>query len=564
MSTNTQLPFAISLELDSSLANKTGSWRTKRPVYVDRIPPCNRACPAGENIQAWLYLAEEARYEEAWQALVEDNPFPAIHGRVCYHPCESGCNRTKLDEPVSIHAVERFLGDQAIKHGWLPKMKPATGKRVIVIGSGPTGLSCAYHCARLGHHVTIYDAGEKPGGMMRYGIPKYRLPREVLDAELDLLVRMGIRFVQSARIDDLAKLMETDRADAVFLACGAGLSKKIDIPNWHARHVIDAVKMLRDIESDSPPMLGRRVAVYGGGNTALDAARSALRLGAEEVVLVYRRDRKRMPAHSSEVIDAEEEGVKMKWLSTIADLQADPGRDTIRIEKMKLNAKGQPEPTGEYEELGADTVILAIGQEAETGFLRNMPGLQFDKDGSLLVDQQMMSGVAGVFAGGDMTPATRTVTNGVGNGKKAARCIDAFLAGGVYEKPYTLGSARGDDGVFDPKVKEIASFDRLNPWYYTDAPKHIQERLAGLRRLDGFAEIVSGLDETDAMHESRRCLSCGNCFECDNCYGVCPDNAVIKLGPGNRFEFNYEYCKGCGLCSVECPCGAIKMVEEKI
>lgn len=541
------LPFAITLEPQSSLANLTGSWRTSKPLYVDRLPPCNAGCPAGENIQAWLYLAEEGNYESAWRKITEDNPFPAIHGRVCYHPCESACNRGKLDQSVSIHAVERFLGDLAIQKGWMPKMAPPTGKRVLVVGSGPCGLSAAYHLARLGHEVVVHDAGERPGGMMRYGIPKYRLPRDVLDAELRRLEQMGIEFVQNSRIDDLDALMRDGKFDAVFLAVGAGLSKKVEIPAVHAAKVLDALDVLRDVENkpDNPPMLGRRVAVYGGGNTAMDVARTAVRMGAEDVVIVYRRDRRKMPAHAFEVAEAEEEGVKIKWLSTITDV----GEGKIKIEKMKLNDKGWPEPTGEYEELDADSVVLAIGQDAETGFLRNVAGLTFASDGSLEVDEQLMTGRGGVFAGGDMTLGSRTVTRGVGNGKRGARCVDAWLRGGTYQPP--------------PK-HEIAGLDKMNTWYYTDAPQHVQERLEHFRRLSTFDEVNRGLDEVSAMEESRRCLSCGNCFECDNCYGVCPDNAVIKLGPGNRFRFNYDYCKGCGLCAEECPCGAIKMVDEEI
>ncbi len=557
MPANTHLPFATTLEIGTSLNNRTGSWRTQRPVYVDRLPPCNVACPAGENIQAWLYLVEEKEYEAAWKKIVEENPFPAIHGRVCYHPCENGCNRNRHDEPVSIHAIERFLGDEAIKHGWMPDVAPATGKRILVVGAGPSGLSAAYHLARLGHSVTIRDSGEKPGGMMRYGIPKYRLPRDILDSEVERLVKMGITFIQNDSIDDLDSVMKHDSYDAVFLAVGAGLSKKVNIPTVHASKVMDALHVLKQVENhpENPPQLGRRVAVYGGGNTAMDAARTAIRLGAEDVVVVYRRDRKRMPAHEFEVIEAEEEGVKMKWLSTIQDV----GEGVIKIEKMRLNAKGLAEPTGEFEELDADTVLLAIGQDAATGFLRNVTDLAFDKDGCVLVDDQMMTGRKGIFAGGDMSTSNRTVTVAVGGGKRAARCIDAYLNGSTYSKKYSLANKKENT----LPVKEIATFDKLNTWYYTDAPKHVQERLNELRRWLSFDEVVKGLTAEDATNESRRCMSCGNCFECDNCYGVCPDNSVIKLGPGNRFEFNYDYCKGCGICATECPCGAIKMVEEE-
>ena len=305
-------PFAITLDVGSSLANKTGSWRTERPEYVHRLPPCNNACPAGENVQEWLYRAEEGGdgYERAWRKLMEDNPFPAIMGRVCYHPCESVCNRAQLDEAVGINAVERFLGDTAIEHGWRVDVEASpSGKRVLVVGAGPSGLSAAYHLALLGHEVTIRDAGPKPGGMMRYGIPTYRLPREVLDAEIQRILDVGVTLESSKSVADVEQTMAEEGFDAVFLAVGAQIGKRAYIPAGEASRILDAVAVLRSMEGEAKPLLGRRVAVYGGGNTAMDVARTAKRLGAEDAVVVYRRTRERMPAHDFEVEEAEEEGV---------------------------------------------------------------------------------------------------------------------------------------------------------------------------------------------------------------------------------------------------------------
>jgi len=538
-------PFAITLDVGTSLANHTGSWRTNRPVYLSRKPPCNHQCPAGENIQAWLFLAESGNYEGAWRKLVEDNPFPAIMGRACYHTCEGACNRGQLDAAVGINSVEHFLGDQAIARGWkfiAPSVK--SGKKVMVVGAGPSGLSAAYHLAMQGHSVTIFEAGPLPGGMMRFGIPQYRLPRDVIDAEVQRVVDLGVQINYNTKISNVLQAKQQGGFDAVFLAVGAHIAKRAYIPAGDSAHVLDAVSVLRSMEGEDKPLLGRKVVVYGGGNTAIDVARTAKRLGATESIIVYRRNREKMPAHDFELEEALQEGVLVKWLSTIKQA----GESSITVEKMALDDQGFPQPTGEFETLEADSVVLALGQDVDLSLIDGVPGLVV-QDGVVQVNAQMMTGHAGIFAGGDMVPAERNITVGIGHGKKAARNIDAWLRGTVY-KPA-------------PQA-EVAGFEKLNTWYYSDAPKTVRPVLNIIRRQSTFEEVQGGLDESNALFEARRCLSCGNCFECDNCYGVCPDNAVVKLGPGKGFEFNYDYCKGCGICVSECPCGAIKMVPEEI
>ena len=521
----------------------SGPLRTQRPRYIDRLPPCNDACPAGENIQAWLAEAQAGNVRKAWEILVENNPMPAIHGRVCYHPCESRCNRAEIDVEVSIHAVERFLGDEAIKEGWpLPPGAAETGKRVLIVGGGPSGLSAAYHLRRYGHAVEIREAGPVAGGMMHFGIPAYRLPRDVLDAEIRRIEDTGVKITLNHKVSDL-QAEEEQGFDAVFLAVGAHLSKRIDIPARDAGKMLDAVSFLKSVKEGDAPKLGRRVAIYGGGNTAMDAARVARRLGVTEAFIVYRRDREHMPAHPEEADEALEEGVKINWLRSIREIDS----TSFKVEVMEIDENGRPQPTGRFETLEADSLILALGQDVDTSFLSRVPDIEFGRDGSVLVDSNLMTGRAGIFAGGDMATAERTVTVAVGHGKRAARCVDAYLRGQVYQ---------------DPPRHGIVTADMLRPWFATDAESRRQARIDRRKRETTFDEVLLGLDQEAAVFEARRCLSCGNCFECDGCYGACPETAVIKLGPGRRYRFDYDRCTGCAVCYEQCPCNAIEMIPE--
>ena len=518
--------------------------RSRRPIYLDMLPPCNAGCPAGENIQEWLRLIKAGQHEAAWRQLTADNPFPAIHGRVCYHPCETACNRKDLDAAVSIHSVERYLGDLALERGWrFETPSRDSGRRGLIIGAGPSGLSAAYHLRRLGHEVEIHDSADAPGGMMRYGIPEYRLPRDVLDAEVARITDMGVVIRNNTPVTDLLATQVAGRFDAVFVAIGAHLSKRVDIPSADATRMVDAVSFLRDVAKGERPVIGRRVAVYGGGNTAMDAARVARRLGAEESVIVYRRTVEQMPAHTEERESAEQEGVRMNWLRTITEM----GEEDLTVEIMELDEEGRAHGTGRFEKLAADTVILAVGQEADTGFLHAIPGMIFDRDVVRVDPDTLMTNVPGIFAGGDMVPSERTVTVGVGHGKKAARCIDKWLNLDVAPR--------------DPK-HPLVHLDQMNLWYFGGHTRRVQAEQAPETRVSDFGEIVAGLSPKEAEFEARRCLSCGNCFECDGCYGACPEDAVIKLGPGNRYRFDYERCTGCATCYEQCPVHAIEMIPE--
>jgi NADPH-dependent glutamate synthase beta subunit-like oxidoreductase len=508
------------------------------------LPPCNNACPAGEDIQGWLSLAQAGKYEAAWQKLIEENPLPAIMGRVCYHTCENACNRAFVDSSVSIHAVERFLGDEALKQGWKPRLTAThSGKRVLIVGAGPSGLSAAWQLRRLGHEVEVREAGPVAGGMMHFGIPAYRMPRQELEAEARRIEEAGVRFTFNHRVTDVLKEKAEGGFDAVFIAVGAHISKKTDIPGQAAAKILDAVSFLKSVEQGEAPRLGRKVAIYGGGNTAMDAARTAMRLGYEPFI-IYRRDRAHMPAHAFEADEVLSEGMKINWLRTIRNID----QTTFTVEVMRVNEQGSPEPTGEFETLEADALVLALGQDTDTGFLKAVSGIEFqDDDGSVKVDPAtMMTGHPGIFAGGDMVPGDRTVTVAVGHGKKAARHIDAWLRGEEYQKP--------------PK-HPVVGHEKLHIWFQTETPQALQQELPMEARRD-FSEVMQGLTEREAHYEAQRCLSCGNCFECDGCYGACPEDAVIKLGPGKRYKFDYERCTGCAVCFEQCPCHAIEMIPE--
>ncbi len=532
-------PFAITLDVGSSHLNKTGSWRTMRPAYVKRIPPCNKTCPAGEDIQGWLSLAEEKNYQGAWQLLTRDNPFPAVMGRVCYHPCENSCNRGQLDLPVGINSVERFIGEQGLINNWQFTPGEDSGKKVMIIGAGPAGLSAAYHLRRFGHQVTIFEASEKPGGMMRYGIPKYRLPREKLNAEIYRIEQMGVEFKLNQRIDNIEQCKIKGGFDAVLLGIGAQKSFHIDFEGQSAIPVLDALTVLRDTETEKRNQLIGRVLVYGGGNSAMDIARTAIRMGAQDVIVVSRKEKDQMTAHPFEIKEALEEGTELINLRAIRSING----KQITLERLKSG-----EQTGEFETIEADIVVLAIGQVIDEQLFVQSPQIKLENK-AIQINGIMQTTQEGVFAAGDAIPSQRSVTSAIGQGKKVARTINAWLKGEVY-KP--------------APQNEEASFDKMEPWYYSDAPRTVQPYLDAIRRKNGFSEVVGDLDCDNAKYEARRCMSCGNCFECDNCYGICPDNAITKLGSGKGFKFKYDYCKGCGMCEAECPCGAITMIQEEI
>lgn len=533
-------PFATVLAASTSLQNKTGSWSTMQPEYVKRLPPCNVTCPAGEDIQKWLSLAKDGKFKEAWNVMVQDNPFPAIMGRVCYHTCEKTCNRVQFDGAVNINLIERSIGDLAIRENWsFEKPVTSTGKKILIIGSGPSGLTAAYFLRQMGHDVSVYESHIKTGGMMRYGVPRYRLAGEIIDAEVRRITDIGVKIICNKKINKLAS--EIKNFDATYVAIGAHFATPTNLEILQDSNVIDAIDLFNNMEDKKGDIyLGKKVVVYGGGNTAIDAARTAIRLNAESVKIIYRRTVNNMPAHQTEIQDALAEGIEILCLRTISSVS----QNKVHIDKMNYDEENDIlTKSGESEIIFADSVIFAIGQSVDAGIFEGLANVSVSDKGVIEVDKNMMTGEAGIFAGGDVINGKRTITHAIGFGKKAARSIDAFL----------------NNIEIDTNIKnEIVNFKKINTAYYKK-----NNRKDILRSTDiSFDEKDISFSDDQIKLESDRCFSCGNCFHCDNCYMYCPDNAIKKNLDGS-LEINYNFCKGCGICATECPCGSIKMITKK-
>ncbi len=566
---------AVSAE--SSLGSRTGTWRFSRPIFSDRVSPCSNQCPAGEDVAGVMYLAAQGRFADAWRLITGENPFPAVMGRVCYRTCERRCNRAEHDEAVSIRAVERFLGDYALDKGFvIESLAREDGGRAAVVGAGPAGLSAAYHLRLMGHKVRVFDRMDEPGGLMRYGIPDYRLPKNVLRAEISRMERLGIELEMNTRIgrDKSWTGLRADY-DAVFLATGAHREKEFPLGGVPGRGLFRALAFLEQANRGVRPELGDKAAVVGGGNSAIDCARVCRRLGAE-VEVIYRRSQAEMPAHPEEVLLAAEEGVNFRFLCSPKQVLGHDRVTGLRLSIMKLGApdpsgRPQPEETGESVDLACESVVLAVGEDPDPA---DMPEEAAGEGGAVSVDEFGRTGLPDLFAGGDLASMERSVTHAVGFGKRAAGAMDARIRGRESPDAALFRWGEGGNIVMGPPGAPaalprrspsagVAGYSDLNPFYFDFRPATRQTRLPPEDRAGSFSQEVLGIWEEEAVYEARRCFICGSCTECGNCYIFCPDFSIKPDPSGYGYTVDLDYCKGCGICVQECPRAAMSLLFEE-
>ena len=551
-------------EKDGQRLFPTGNFRFYRPVYKDKTPPCNHACPTGEQIQKYLDHVKHDRYLDGYLTILEDNPMPSVTGRVCYHPCETACNRAAHDEPIGIRGVERFLGDFGLKLGDNPvkqSLPPLNGKTVAIVGSGPGGLGCAYHLRRKGYASVIFEALDKPGGMLRAGIPAWHLPEEILDAEIAKLLDLGGIEIQCGvrvgaadgelSLDELAR-----RYDAVFLALGQDVGRRLDAEGAQARGVIGALEFLRETGLGRPVQAGTNVLVIGGGNTASDAARSAIRLGGEtaEATIVSLEAEDELPIVAEDLVQAREEGVRFRPQSALVRVLADDEgnvRGAVLCEaSLQRDEHGAVTPQlteGTEVEVPCDTILVAIGQVQVLDWLP----ADCTERGLVRADEygRIPHPSGAVFTGGDVMRGPSMVVDALGDGKRAARDIDRVLS---------AEPLRPDDPV------EVMPYEKLNTAYFRPAPRtEAPLAPATARRTSQVTEVTLAYSREQARAEADRCMSCGVCNGCDNCYIVCPDVSVLRDARQNgHYSIRTHYCKGCLVCVQECPTGCLERVPE--
>lgn len=531
-----------------------------RPKFVEKRPPCGDNCPNHNQIRKMLMIIQKAEayekpwdqaFEEAYHVFAETQPFPSVCGRVCPHPCETDCNRKEKEGSVNINKMERYIGDWALEHGVKPKKltEEKRTEKVAVVGSGPGGMSCAYHLARRGYQVTVFEAFPKSGGMLRYGIPDYRLPQNILDAEVNRIVDMGVDLKLNTMVGkDIS--MDDIRRDfnATFVSIGAHKGLKLRIEGEDAENVWTGTDFLHRVNAGERVDVGSKVVVIGGGDTAIDAARVARRLGADATIL-YRRTKTEMPAIDEEIVGAEEEGVVIELLAAPLEIYRQNGKATgMKCQRMELgepDASGRRRPVpieGDVFDVEFSTLIAAISQEPNfSGFENLIEGRDWIK-----TDEKYKTKESNVFAGGDNINLG-LVIDAIAHGRVAAMAIHEALAN--EQMPPILPNM----GVIRFDKMKLSHYDKLDRVEPTEMP--VAERLG---TLDG--EIVATFTQDQAIAESKRCMSCGYCFDCGSCWSYCQDNAVIKpLIKGEHYKFKLEFCNGCKKCAENCPCGYIEM-----
>ena len=541
-------------EKDGQRLFPTGNFRFYRPVYKDKLPPCNNACPTGEQIQRYLDFVKHGRYLDGYVTILQDNPMPSVTGRVCYHPCETACNRGEHDEPIGIRNVERFLGDFGLALPENPvkeSLPPLGGRTVAIVGSGPAGLACAYHLRRKGVRSVIFEALARPGGMLRGGIPAWHLPEQILDAEVAKLLDLGgIEIRCGSRVGAGVTWDEVLGYDAVFLALGQDVGRRMDVPGADLRGVTGALEFLREVGFGRPVPIGRRVLVVGGGNTASDAARSAIRLGGGETTIVSLESRDELLVVPEDLAQAEEEGVRLAPNTACVRVLGEGGAVTGAVlcdARLAKDETGRVVPElvpGTEREVGCDTVLVAIGQVQHLDWLPD----GYAERGLIRADTQGRI-TGNVFVGGDVRRGPSMVVDALGDGKRAAAAIAAVLAGESPRQPVPV---------------EVMPYGKLNAAYFRHAER-IEAPLtpAGERRHSQTLEVTLGYTEQAAVAESDRCMSCGVCNGCDNCYLVCPDVSVQRDERSNgHYGIRLNYCKGCLVCVQECPTGCLERAPE--
>lgn len=542
----------------TTLEIETGAWRTRRPLWVESTAPCRARCPAGEPIPRWIERARHGDYAAAWALIREENPFPAVMGRVCAHPCESACNRAAHDGAVAVNALERFVGDWGLRHGTAARAPTRRPERVAVVGAGPAGLACAYHLARLGYRTVVFEAERAPGGLLRSGIPEYRLPRAVLDREIELIVEVGIEMATGRRLGVDAAWSALGGFDATFLAVGAARPRRLGVPGEDARGIRDGLAFLRAVNTGARVELGRRVVVIGGGSTAMDVARCARRLGVPSVVALALEARDAMPAVPDEVAQALAEGVEIRngvGVPAFVGVAGAVSGVVTASARLERGADGEIGPVfgnGPRAVLDATDVLLALGQRLDPSAL---PAEIRVADGLVAVGAGGATSADRVFAGGDAASAQRTVAHAIGAGTRAARAIDRRFS----------GLRTGADGASHPwaqwQPRRVVAPSEISLDLHPPARRVSRRAPAGTVSTASFAEVMHGIGEPAARAEAARCFTCGRCTRCDACLRVCPDMAIHRDGGGYRVAS--DHCKGCGLCVAECPRSALIMVGER-